>query len=194
MKIKKFTNLWAMGLILFGAILVALYIAKIFFPEFVISVAENEHIVAFGNYVDTHWWAYYLFNFAFSYACAYFFCSACCRTMKLKPLYLLIILIATVVIFLAQAFLPQYSLVLNMVIMLATPIVILFLEKENGIEYLYSTSITYIAHFLCQLFTLEIRGISTLISYPNSATFTILTIDGFILLVFLCKFFRKKGV
>ena len=52
MKVKKFNNLWAMGLILFGAILVAFYLAKIFFPEFIVGVAEIPAIVNFGNLID----------------------------------------------------------------------------------------------------------------------------------------------
>ena len=47
MKVKRFNNLWAMGLILFGAILVAFYLAKIFFPEFIVGVAEIPAIVNF---------------------------------------------------------------------------------------------------------------------------------------------------
>lgn len=57
MKIKKFKNLWTMGLILFGVILIALYVAKIFFPEFIVGIAEIESVVKFGQYVDTHQWA-----------------------------------------------------------------------------------------------------------------------------------------
>ena len=45
MKIKKFNNLWAMGLILCGVLLVAFYVAKIFFPEFIVGVAEEPAIV-----------------------------------------------------------------------------------------------------------------------------------------------------
>ena len=62
MKVKRFNNLWAMGLILFGAILVAFYLAKIFFPEFIIAIAEIPSIVNIGNYIDSHLWLYYLVN------------------------------------------------------------------------------------------------------------------------------------
>ena len=48
MKVKKFNNLWAMGLILCGVLLVAFYLAKIFFPEFIVGVAEIPAIVNFA--------------------------------------------------------------------------------------------------------------------------------------------------
>ena len=52
MKVKRFNNLWAMGLILCGVLLVAFYLAKIFFPEFIVGVAEIPAIVNFGNLID----------------------------------------------------------------------------------------------------------------------------------------------
>jgi hypothetical protein len=86
MKVKKFKNLWTMGLILFGAILIALYVAKIFFPEFIVGIAEIESVVKFGEYVDTHLWAYYLFTSITSFVIAYFYCCACCRRKYLEKL------------------------------------------------------------------------------------------------------------
>lgn len=41
MKIKRFENVWIMGLILSGAILLFLYILKLIFPSFVIETAQN---------------------------------------------------------------------------------------------------------------------------------------------------------
>ena len=60
MKVKRFENLWTMGLIIFGCLLAILYLLKLIVPEFVVGVAEIPQIVEFGNYVDSHDWAYYL--------------------------------------------------------------------------------------------------------------------------------------
>lgn len=60
MKIKRFENVWIMGLILSGAILLFLYILKLIFPSFVIETAQNEQICKIGRYIDTHKWAWYL--------------------------------------------------------------------------------------------------------------------------------------
>ena len=40
----------------------------------------------------------------------------------------------------------------------------------------------------------EIRDIATMISYPNSATFTILTIDAYIWLFLLYSYYNYKEV
>lgn len=60
MKIKRFDNIWIMGLILSGTILVVLYIVKLLFPSFIIETAQNEKICLIGNYIDTHEWAWFL--------------------------------------------------------------------------------------------------------------------------------------
>lgn len=54
MRVKRFNNKWIMGLILCGAILIVLYIAKLIFPSFVIETAQNERIRNLGRYIDTH--------------------------------------------------------------------------------------------------------------------------------------------
>ena len=51
---KRFNNKWIMGLILCGAILIVLYIAKLIFPSFVVETAQNERICNIGRYIDTH--------------------------------------------------------------------------------------------------------------------------------------------
>lgn len=51
MKVKRFNNLWAMGLILCGVLLIAFYVAKIFFPEFIIGIAETPRLVEIGTYL-----------------------------------------------------------------------------------------------------------------------------------------------
>lgn len=45
MRVKRFNNKWIMGLILCGAILIVLYIAKLIFPSFVVETAQNERIL-----------------------------------------------------------------------------------------------------------------------------------------------------
>ena len=72
MKIKRFDNLWLMGLILCAVILVAVYVLKIFFPHFVIEVAQIESVTVVGHYIDTHKWAWYLASFVLSFFVYYF--------------------------------------------------------------------------------------------------------------------------
>lgn len=79
MKIKRFENVWIMGLILSGVILLSLYILKLIFPSFVVETAQNEQICKIGRYIDTHKWAWYLASSILSFTVYYLSCCACCR-------------------------------------------------------------------------------------------------------------------
>ena len=84
MKIKRFKNLWTMGLILCGSILILFYIAKLFFPQFIVGVAEIPDVVKFGEYIDSHVWAYHIYNVFVGFLTGYIYCAACCRKSKLN--------------------------------------------------------------------------------------------------------------
>ncbi len=84
MKIKRFDNIWIMGLILSGTILVVLYVVKLLFLSFIIETAQNEKICLIGNYIDTHEWAWFLSSTVLSFVSYYFLCCACCRKTKLS--------------------------------------------------------------------------------------------------------------
>ena len=190
MKIKKFKNLWTMGLVIFGAILIAIYLLKLIFPTFVVGVAEIPSIVAFGNYVDSHLWAYYLFTFATSFIIGYFYCCACCRKKYLSLKDTCVLVVEILLLFAVEKYLPEYYLMFNILLMIIMPTVMNALNKVSGIKYLYSMVTCLTVHLLAQLFSLMIRDISTIISYPNSATFCILLIDVTIWTILLYNYYN----
>lgn len=192
MKVKKFKNLWTMGLILFGGILIALYVAKIFFPEFIVGIAEIESVVKFGEYVDTHQWAYYLFTFCTSMFVYYFYCCACCRKKRLTFFEFCLVAVVIIALFIVQKYLPQHYFGINMVSLIVLPMWICKIDKVLDVKYLYSTGMTFSIYYFAQILSVEIRGISTLVSYPNSATYTILLIDAYIWGVLLYNYFNFK--
>lgn len=192
MKIKKFKNLWTMGLIIFGALLVTLYVTKLIFPEFVIGVAQIDVIVQFGNYVDTHKWAHYLFNGMLSLFGLYFYCCACCRLKKLNSKELLIIVVSILLYYIIEEFVPSFLFVYNNVLYILLPFLFVLLRKETNINVMYSTSVCFTITSIAQVLSLYIRDISTLITYPNTATLFILLIDGYIWNLLLYFYFNNK--
>ena len=104
MKVKKFNNLWAMGLILFVAILIAFYLAKIFFPEFIVGVAEIPAIVNFGNLIDGNIIFKNIFDFLRNILITGIYFCACCRSSKLNLKTFLV-----VVVYALMASLPTYT-------------------------------------------------------------------------------------
>ena len=79
MKVKRFNNLWTMGLILTGVILGVFYFAKICFPEWIIGVAETEELVKFGNFVQSNKFYLHIFNIVSGYIHTYILYCACTR-------------------------------------------------------------------------------------------------------------------
>ena len=175
-----------MGLILTGAILVLFYIAKIFFPEFVVEVAQIERITVIGSYIDTHKWAWYFVSSILSFITYYLLCCACASKKKLNVKEIFIIIVGIAIIYLCKEFLPKYYTTINYISMIALPCL------TNG--KMLNSTICFTALNLLQIFTLEIRNIVLMVATYNYATFTILTIDYYILQFLLYFFFNtKKG-
>lgn len=194
MKIKKFNNLWTMGLIICGVLLVAIYLLKIIVPNFVVGVAEVDVIVRFGEYVDTHWWAYYIFTFVTSFATFYVYSCASCRVKYLNWKGCLVITVAIIALLLIEKFAIDWYLVTNIVLLIVCPAVICYLNKVTETKYIYSIVVCFAFENLAEVLSLQIRDISTAISYPNSATYFILLIDVFIWQILLYNYYNYKEI
>ena len=193
MKVKKFDNLWTMGLILSCGILVVVYLAKLIFPKFVIGVAETENIIQIGTYIDTHKWAYYLYHFINSALLLYLYTCACCRISKLDKIESFVILTASALSLVIETFLPQLSFVYNNVLYVLLPFVVYLIKRKCIYDIFFSTSICFIITSYSQALSLEIRNIQYFISNFNTATFFILTIDLYIWSFLLYFYFNNKG-
>lgn len=194
MKVKRFKNLWLMGLIIMCSILIILYLIKLIFPEFVIEIAQVPSIIEFGLYIDSHWWAYYLFSFVVSFISGYLYCCACCRKNRLTSVDLVILLIEVIFLFIVQKFLPNYYLGINLICMLLMPTIMCKINRKDDIRYLYSTTICLTIHSLAQIISLAIRDIGLMIVYPNTVTTTLLLIDVYIWQFLLYNYFNYKEV
>ena len=181
-----------MGLIIFGTLLVALYLLKMICPQFVVGVAETPSIVKFGNFVDSNLVGYYLFYGFISFTTSYLGLCASCRQKKLSTKMNGILAICVVVSFVIEKFLPNISLAYNTCIPLVLVIVFYFVEKLNGNDILLPTCVTFVVNYFAQALSLAIRDVSTLISYPNSATFFVLAIDAYIWYMLMYLFFNQK--
>ena len=193
MKVKRFNNLWAMGLILFGAILVAFYLTKLLFPKFIVGVAEIPRIVEIGNFIDSHKWLYCIVNGFISFFTMYLFSCACCKIKLLSLLECLILAFIIAISFPIGDYLPSVSFAYNNIVYLLMPLIIILLRKEKHKNIFIPSAVCYIITSIAQSMSLVIRDISTLISYPNTATFFILIIDGTIWNVLLYLYFNYKG-
>lgn len=182
MKIKRFNNLWLMGLILSATILGGVYLLKIFFPHFVIEVAQIDSITRIGHYIDTHKWAWYVASFALSFfVCYYTFC-ACCKKKRLTLKETIITIGAILLLYAIREVLPTHYTPLNYCIMILLPM----LFKAD----FKATTICFVASTYLQALSLEIRGLSKMIINYNYATFLILCIDVYIMIWLLYCYFN----
>lgn len=192
MKIKRFNNIWTMGLILVGVILVAFYIAKIAFPDFIIGVAETPQIVAFGNYVDSHLWSKYLFSFVISYCGWFFYCCACCRKYKLSFVQNAIVMATIIISITIQQFLQNMYAPFNYVMFIFIPFICVMADNNLNAKTFKSTVIVFTIDILSEALSVEIRNIVVLVPSINSATMVVLLIDTFIWRILLYLFFNYR--
>jgi hypothetical protein len=182
MKIKRFNNLWFMGLLLSAVILGAIYLLKIFMPQFVIEVAHIESIVRIGHYIDTHKWAWYVVSAIMAFANYYLICCACCKKRFLNTRELIIILATIGLLFIVKEFFPTQYTSLNI-----SSVVLLPCIMKGDFK---ATSIVFVSTNFLQTITGEIRGIMSMVIDFNYATMMILTIDFYIVSVLFYFYFK----
>jgi hypothetical protein len=185
MKVRRFNNLWTMGLILCAVILVVIYVGKIFFPTLVIEIAQSETICKIGHYIDTHKWAWYITNALLGFATLYLLVCATCRKKVIDIKDLSVIITAIIVLELVKIYLPKQYTALNLSFLLVIPCI---LKGDLRIAILW-----FVSTSLVQTFTLEIRNLVFMISDINTATALILTIDVYIVELLICFASNYKG-
>ena len=173
-----------MGLILTASILGAIYLLKIFFPEFVIEVAQVESITRIGHYIDAHKWAWYLASFAISFLSYYLLMGACCEKRIIAYKEIFSIVVTIIILLVVRELLPAKYTVLNYCSMLILPMV-------YGGKF-KNTVIWFSSTLFLQSITLEIRNKGLMVADFNFATGLILLIDFYILEALLYFMFNYK--
>lgn len=191
-KVKKFNNLWTMGLILCGSLLVLFYIAKLFFPQFIIGVAEVPNIIKIGNYIQNHKWCYHIFNIIIAYLGGYIYCCACCRTKILNMKGNLVLLSVIILLRLISIFIPEQYNALNYAIFCLLPFLICCFNKTLNKQTFISTIVCFSVDIISQVFSAEIRNLFVFATHINPATMIILLIDTWIWRSLLYCFFNYK--
>ena len=181
-----------MGLLLCCGILVTFYILKLACPEFIVGVAELPAILELGNFVDTHKWAYFLYNVIIGSLGAYVYCGACCRTYKFKIYSYGVIVLSNILLSTINLIYPNYYTAFNYVIFIITPFVLCVLEKTVTSKTFVSTVVCFTVDIISQILSAEIRNLFVLTTNINSATMTILLIDTWIWRFLLLSFYNHK--
>lgn len=167
-------------------LLAIMYILKIFFPaEFVFAI-ENEHIIAVGDFIDSHEWAYFIFGSVTSFITYWLYCCACSHQKFLKWYECLAILVVVVIVRIINYFDVNLSSIISITSFIFLPAIM-----KGDIK---TCAIVYTVHGINQGLTLKIRDIGMFVQHMNSLTTLLLAIDMYFwLILFYVVFNYKKG-
>lgn len=193
MKIKRFKNLWTMGLIIFGALLVGFYVLKIVCPQFIVGVAETPSIVRIGNFIDRNKVCFYIFHFIIGFFSTYIYSCACCRVKKLSIEQVIILLSFLILSMIFQEFLQEIYAPYNYVSLVIMPFLMSYRSGNASSRTFSSTSICFSVDIMAQSLSLQIRNIVFMTTCVNSATMFVLLIDGMIWKMLLYLYYNQKG-
>ena len=178
-------KVFKMMIILTMVFLLSIYIIKLFFPDWFVLTINNNNIISFGKYVDTHHWANILSIYVCGYISYCLYCCACCEKLRLNWKENLIILATITISIIFQYFIPDMNLHFNVCSMFILPL--LFKAEFKP------TVIVYTIHGLSQLLSLSIRNIGVRMLSFDFASFLIMGIDAYLWLIFLYCYYNLKN-
>ena len=149
--------------------LFGLYILKIFIPDKFVMVIENPQLVAIGEYIDSHQWAYYTFGIATSFITYWLYF---CATIKKWYLNWWQILVVFAIIG-GSIGLSFWNATLCSAFTIVCMVLVPLLFKCDG-KY---TLLVFGVHSFAQNITLAIRNLPLYIAYYNSLVFFLLTLE-----------------
>ena len=191
-KVKRFKNIWTMGLILFGAILTFFYVAKLFFPEWIIGVAETPRLVEIGAYIDNSIPMKLLANEVIGLIFGYVYCCACIQVPKLDRKGFIIFLLSLTTVVLSSLIDFSFYTVFNYINILVIPLMIALVCKQFNFKVVMSTFVCFIIDTLSQILSIQIRDLTQMVHTINTATLLVLCIDLYIWRILLYLYFNEK--
>ena len=149
--------------------LVGLYILKIFIPDTFVMVIENPQLIAIGDYIDSHTWAFYIYGFTTSTITYYLYFAACFKQwgMNWKQLIALVVVVGGNFGF---SFVnPQICAAFGILAMFIVPMIF-----KADMRY---TAIIFCTHYLAQTLTLMIRNLPMYLTSVNSIIMLFVTLE-----------------
>lgn len=166
------------------ACLLIMYILKIFFPNEFLFAVENPRIVAVGEYIDNHPWAYYALGIITSFATYWLYLCAVCKKLYLNWKECLLILL-TIGLTIALGFVSEELVAyINVCGMIILP----FIMKAN----LKEVTIVYSIHGLAQILSLGIRDLSIYLETANTLICSLMIMDCYFWLILFYIIFNYK--
>lgn len=155
--------------------LLGLYVLKIFFPNELAMVIQNEQLIAIGNYIDNNAWAYYTFGIITSFITYWLYLCAVCKKWFLNWKEILMVLLTIGLTIVTNLYEPN----LYIAITYSSFVLLPFLFKAE----FKPVVIMFCIHLFSQFLTLAIRNFPAYIIDFNSLAIMIATIDCYLWLL-----------
>lgn len=181
-----------MGLILFGSMLIFFYIAKLFFPQWIIGVAETPRLIEIGNYIDNSIPLKLLASELIGLVFGYIYCCACLQVPKLDQKGFIIFLTFLTILTLSPLIDFSFYTIFNYVNTLFVPLLIALVSKRFDYKVVISTVICFIVDTASQILSIQIRDLTQMVHNINTATMLVLCIDLYIWRILLYFYFNEK--
>jgi hypothetical protein len=193
MKVKRFNNLWTMGLIIFGALLIGFYVLKIVCPQFIVGVAETPNIVSIGNFIDSNKVCFYIFHFIVGLFSSYIYSCACCRVKRLNRNQTIVLLSFLLFSMVCQEFMTDIYTPYNYVSLVIMPFIMCYIVGNANAKTFMSMSFCFTIDIMAQALSMKIRNVVIMTTCVNSATMFVLLIDVVIWKMLIYFYFNSKG-
>jgi hypothetical protein len=171
----------------------ALYIVKIFFPEQFVMSIETKALINIGTYIDNHKWSYFMIQFVIGCLFDYMYFGSVCKKFKLHWSLFIVIFLYNIGFSSFYTF-GSVNLIIkmsNIIVAIASCYMILvpmFYTKE-----LKPLSITYCVNAISQLLSLNIRGLSLLMTNANSLIMVLMSLECYLWMFLLLMLFNYKN-
>lgn len=185
-------KVWTAMLVLTVVFLGFLYVAKIFFPQEFVMCIEDERLIQIGSFIDNHKWASYVVGALVGCIFDYFYFGAITRKLKIDYKLIVCIIIYNLSYNALFTFIPkEHILQYNSLFMILSNCYMILLPCLFSKELL-PLSITYTINSIAQLLSLEIRGISLLMTNANSITMLLMVLEAYLWVVLCFIVFNYK--
>ena len=176
MRIKKFSTIWIIGLVLTGLFLTAFTIFRYAFTkDFAIQVQSN-WIIAVGAYIDANLWLYFIACILSNTLVCYLYSVFLSKSWKLSWKSWVAISTAIPFVFISH-YLPSASYVAGVLMLLSLGLAV----KSQCWKFM----IIFAIDNIFQVLSMEVRGLLFYLADINFATVLVFSLDSYLWLLML---------
>ena len=164
--------------------IIGFYVLKFIFPEYLLLTITDPNVLTFGKFIESNIVAHHIYCGITTFTTYYLFVSASKASFKINLKDLICIFVGVIISSFVTHYLPEY------IVHTSTSIMFILALLCNG-KLKYAVP-SFVLHGYLSQFLFSIRGFETIIFNINTASGTILMIEGWVWLILLGLIFYLK--